>query len=333
MQYFWASKLTAMPKMPEQSFAISYDLPSKIISTVVVAALAIVFIITGNAWVGVLDLCITVLTYAHSPQSYVVSGASILIRRLAGTVRIPLDSVRELRAAIPEDFRGCIRLWASGGFFGYYGLFRTARLGRCTWYVTNRRNSVILFTNQRTVVLSPNDVAGFLASVRSVAHVPETTSGHMAEAGDTPKRRVPVGAWIGGAVAILFVGAVASFVCFALMYSPGPPKLTLTSNSLTIHDRFYPDTVDAADVDVSGIKIVDIQTDHVWTPTERTNGFANDHYHSGWFRVAGGSVRMYWADGTRLVLLPPRRSGAAVLLQVNDPEQFVDKVRQEWAHN
>jgi hypothetical protein len=117
------------------------------------------------------------------------------------------------------------------------------------------------------------------------------------------------------------------------MYSPGPPKLTLTSTSLTIHDRFYPVTVNAADIDVSDIKVVNIRTDHEWTPTERTDGFANAYYHSGWFKVASGPVRMYWADGANLVLLPPRRDSAPVLVQVNDPEQFVETVRQEWANN
>jgi hypothetical protein len=117
------------------------------------------------------------------------------------------------------------------------------------------------------------------------------------------------------------------------MYSPGPPKLTLTSNSLTIHDHFYPVTVNAADVDVGGIRIVDIRSDPAWEPTARTNGFSNSRYHSGWFRVASGSARMYWADGAKVVLLPPRGRGAPILFQVNDPEQFVEAVRQTWARD
>jgi hypothetical protein len=198
--------------------------------------------------------------------------------------------------------------------------------------MTNRGHSVVVVTDEGTVVLSPNDVPGFLASVRSVAPVPEKTAEQITNAIDTPKARMPVEAWIGAAVAILVIGVVG-FVCFALMYSPGPPKLTLTSNSLAIHDPFYPVTVNAADVDVSGIKIVNIRTDPEWTPTERTNGFANSHYHSGWFQVAGGSARMYWANGATLVLLPPRRSGAPVLVEVSDPEQFVESVRQQWANH
>jgi hypothetical protein len=63
----------------------------------------------------------------------------------------------------------------------------------------------------------------------------------------------------------------------------------------------------------------------------RTNGFANSHYRAGWFRVAGGqTVRLYRTDSTRLVLIPPRREGAPVLLEVRQPELFLDKLRREW---
>ncbi len=40
---------------------------------------------------------------------------------------------------------------------------------------------------------------------------------------------------------------------------------------------------------------------------------------------------MYWADGTKLII-PRTRNGVPVLVQVNDPEQFVQHVRQEWAN-
>src|ERR1035441_1132330 len=101
-----------------------------------------------------------------------------------------------------------------------------------------------------TVVLSPNDVPGFLASVRSMVSVPESV-GPISKGINNPRIGVPGGVWICGAFAILITGVV----CFALMYSPGPPQLTLTSNALTIHDHFYPFTVNAADIDVGGIKI------------------------------------------------------------------------------
>jgi len=318
-----------MPHVQKQSFAASYDLTAKIISSSVVVVLLVIFITTRSALIGVLNFCILALTYLYSPQSYEISDGAIVIKRLIGTVRVPLDSIRELRIGNADDFKACIRLWASGGLFGYFGLFKTRKLGKCRWYMTNRRNPVIIVASAMTVVISPDDVPGFLAAVRRVVSVPEATGGQISASLEAQKAGANVGAWIGGIIAVLAI----SLVSFALLYSPGVPEITLTSSSLTIHDHFYPVTLNAADIDVSGIKIVNIKTDHEWTPTERTNGFANAHYHSGWFQVANGSVRMYWADGENLVLLPSHHNGTPVLVQVNDPEQFIDRVRRQWAKN
>ena len=286
-----------MPSFEEQSFAASYDTLAKILSAVVIVSFLAIPIAARSLLLGAFELCVIALAYLYSPQSYAISGGFLLIKRLIGTVRLPLSSILELRAGTADDLRKCIRLWGSGGLLGYYGRFKTAKLGQCRWYMTNRSNSVIVVTGDRTLILSPNDVPGFLASVRRVVSVPETAEGQVARASDTSRAGFAVGLWIGAAVAIL----VLCVVGFALMYAPGPPNLTLTSNSLTIHDRFYPVTVNAADIDVGGIKIVNIHTDREWKPIARTDGFANAHYHSGWFQVAGGSVRMYWADGPRLI--------------------------------
>jgi len=322
-----------MTQLQKQSFAASYDLPAKIISSVVVVVFLVSFIITRSALVGVIELCILVSAYLYSPQSYEVSDGTIVIKRLIGTVCLPLDSIRELRIGNADDFKGCIRLWASGGLFGYFGLFRTSNLGKCKWYMTNRRNPVIIVASAMTSVISPNDVPGFLAIVRNVVSVPEATAGQTSESLEVPKAGTNVGAWIGGIIGGVIAVFAVSITSFAFLYSPGAPEIILTSTSLAIHDHFYPVTLNAADIDVSGIKIVNIKTDHDWTPTERTNGFANAHYHSGWFQVANGSVRMYWADGENLVLLPSRHNGTPVLVQVNDPGQFIDRVRHQWAKN
>lgn len=136
-----------------------------------------------------------------------------------------------------------------------------------------------------------------------------------------------------GAIVGLGIGTVSMAVgVLAFLYSPGPPRLTLTRDALAVHDRFYPVTVMANAVAIDRIRAVDISQDPDWRPTSRTNGFSNSHYHSGWFRTANGQkVRMYWADGKRLVLLPPKDDGAAVLIEVNEPEQFIETLRQEWA--
>lgn len=136
-----------------------------------------------------------------------------------------------------------------------------------------------------------------------------------------------IGAIIGAAG--IFIALMAA--AFALFYAPGPPRCTLAAGSLSIHDRLYPVTLRAEAVDVDHIRIVDLDSDPDWVPTLRTNGFSNLHYHSGWYRVRNGQkIRLYRADGRRVVLLPPKGAGNAVLYEVADPERFVAEIRREW---
>jgi hypothetical protein len=80
------------------------------------------------------------------------------VKRLIGNIEVPLEGVRETRRITKDDLRGAIRLFGSGGFFGYYGLFRTTKFGKCTWYVTNRKNMVVIVADARTTLYSPDDV-------------------------------------------------------------------------------------------------------------------------------------------------------------------------------
>jgi hypothetical protein len=307
-------------------FTASYDRTTKIISAVACGVLLLAGVLTQSTLVVCLSALTVVLSYAYSPRGYALRERSIVVKRLIGGARIPLDRVLEARRTTSDDLRGCIRLWGSGGMFGYYGLFRTSKLKKCSWYVTDRRNTVVVITDAKTALFSPDDVDGFLAAIRATVPVPETPVG---QSGTLEFRNtgISAGTWIGVAI-----GAVSlAIVAFAFMYSPGPPDYTLTADALAIHDRFYPVTLRAADVDVARVRLVDIAVNREWRPTMRTNGFANAHYRSGWFRVASGQkVRLYRADGTRLVLLPPKGDGAAVLLEVKDPENFLDELRRQW---
>ena len=127
--------------------------------------------------------------------------------------------------------------------------------------------------------------------------------------------------------------AVVALVVAAVLYAPGPPAYTLTAQSLAIHDRFYPVTLESREVDVDHVRIVDVSWDSDWKPVARTNGFANSNYRAGWFRLGNGTkVRLYRASGTQLVLLPPRGSGSPVLLDAADPNRLVHDIKEAWAH-
>jgi len=301
-----------------RSFSTSYDSTAKIVSAVVVLLFLVIVFATRSMIAAGIEAVLLFLSYGYSPRGYTVLDGSLIVKRLIGDVRISLSDIREARPAAADDLSGCIRLFGSGGLFGWYGLFRTSKLGKCTWYVTNRANAVVLITGAKTAVISPDDVDGFIGVIR-----PALPSATRSDAIGTYPASGLTGKLLAGAVGIVAL-SIAALTWF---YSPGPPSYTLTPQSLTIHDRFYPVTLNAAAVDVG--------VDTAWQPTLRTNGFANPHYRSGWFRIASGrTIRMYRADGKRLVLLPPAGSGTPVLLETKDPEEFVREVRQErlfWA--
>ncbi len=308
------------------TFSASYDRFTKFLSAFVCIGFLAVILGSHSIVISALALVVILISFAYSPRGYVVADRSILVRRLAGQVRIPLDDVRELRRSAAEDLRGCIRLRGSGGLFGYYGLFRSSKLGEFTEYVTNRNNSVVLITGSKTVLFSPDDVDGFLNAIRAMGPI-SGSAATPAPAFDSKPRYRALGATITITLAVAAVGLGLA----ANLYSPGPPSYTLTARALTIHDRFYPVTLKPDSVDVRGIRIVDIAADPEWIPTVRTNGFANSHYQSGWFRANGQKIRMYRSGGRRLVLLPPRGDGAAVLYEAEDPDAFLAAVLAEWS--
>ena len=183
-------------------------------------------------------------------------------------------------------------------------------------------------TAAKTVLFSPDDKDGFLLAIGNAA---PTLGGFSPEpfAGIQETRSwKPFGVFLGLAVGLLAAGLVG----WVTRYSPGPPAYTLTHNTLTIHDRFYPVTLQASAVDVAHIHVVDLAVEPDWRPVARTNGFANGHYRSGWFRAANGStMRLYQSDGFRLVLLPPNGSGTNVLYQAKEPDEFVQEITEQWA--
>src|ERR1035438_980863 len=229
-----------MPSDTNTSFSASYDSTTKFIS----AGILVFFLVITVALHNVIVACVAALvlagSYAWSPRSYTIAHRSILVNRLIGTVLIPLDGIREARIATADDFRDCLRTFGNGGLFGYYGQFSTAKLGSSTWYVTNRSHSVVVITSSKTAVFSPDDIDGFLAAIRASAPVPVTGPGALPVDSTAVYRTGSLaGILIGVAIGVIALAVVA----FAIAYSLGPPLYTLTADSLTIHDRFYPVTL------------------------------------------------------------------------------------------
>ena len=106
------------------------------------------------------------IPYLWAPQGYFISKKTIVVRRLIGDVTFRF--IKE-----PRRWRWTwwgVRLFASGGLYGYFGLFSFKGIGRVWMYATNRHNLVLVKTEQgRKVVLSPKDPEEFIKLLSEVS--------------------------------------------------------------------------------------------------------------------------------------------------------------------
>jgi hypothetical protein len=87
---------------------------------------------------------------------YVLRDGELVIERLGWCNRINLKSV--VSATVdPDAMRGSIRIFGSGGLFGFFGWFRNGRLGVYHAYCTDLKRNVVLKLADRTIVISPDD--------------------------------------------------------------------------------------------------------------------------------------------------------------------------------
>jgi len=312
--------------MSELRFEARYDGLARVLSVLVVVVLLVIPLLLvesglGMAIVGVCSLLVLGISYAYSPRGYAISGGALRVKRLAGDVVIPLDRLRFVRDATTADFWGCIRLWGSSGLFGYYGWCWSSGLGMSRWYVTDRSRALLVTDGAGMIYVSPVDRDRFVGAIPVAGAV-----GSLPPADDG--RFVTVGSLLGIGIGVVVIGSVVA----AVRYDPGRPPVDLRRDGLEIHSRFYGMTVAAAQVDVGGVRVVDLDSEKEWRPTLRVGGFGNSYYRAGNFRVANGrTVKLFTTGARRLVMLPPLAGdGKPVLLDVEEPEQFAARVRTVW---
>ena len=110
--------------------------------------------------------CLAVLAF-FAPRGYEVNADAIVVRRLVGNVVIPRGGVREIRRIRSREIGPALRLFACGGFCGWFGLFYSRQVGRFWAYTGNQADTVLITqANGTKIVISPYPPDAFLEAVR-----------------------------------------------------------------------------------------------------------------------------------------------------------------------
>jgi hypothetical protein len=137
------------------------------VTSFLLLALPAVFLWTGEVplavtWsVGLMSVLILVATWSFAPRAYEIDGHGVVVHRGLGCVRLPLAEVRGCRID-PAAMERSWRLLGSGGLFGFFGLFRNARLGTFRAFATNPAMAVVIESGGKPWVLTPAEPASLV---------------------------------------------------------------------------------------------------------------------------------------------------------------------------
>lgn|SRR5574343_242599 len=146
-------------------FSVSLDKTAKylslFISLFVAATLIVTAILSDDRQtffiVGPIVTVSIFLAYLWKPSSYEITNEYVIVHRLIGAAKYERSRIINVRAGEPEEIKNSIRLFGSGGMFGYFGKFRNSHLKTFVLQCTRRDNLVMIFTDKGLKVLSPDD--------------------------------------------------------------------------------------------------------------------------------------------------------------------------------
>jgi len=142
---------------------LKFDLSTKIISAIVIA-IPFVMIFAQYTFVkdnnAILDLTAIFLFITYfiawmlHPTSYEITNENFVIHRPISAMKISLASIKNIEHTEPGY---SMRLFGSGGLFGYYGLFSSKKHGTHHRYTGNNKNLILIATEKKKYLLSIHD--------------------------------------------------------------------------------------------------------------------------------------------------------------------------------
>lgn len=133
--------------------------------------------ITGTSgiwwyWISIAVLiAVLLITFFVSPRSYTVAKGQLIIERPLNQKVFDLHATSTAELIDPDSGAGHgLRLWGSGGMFGYFGIFHNSDLGKYYLAATRSSNRVMITTSSgKKVVITPDDPVALIDALKAAA--------------------------------------------------------------------------------------------------------------------------------------------------------------------
>ena len=105
-----------------------------------------------------------IITYLYYPKRYLTDTSYLYVHRSIGKIRINKDEIQHIERLSSKDLTGAYRKAASGGLFGYFGLFNTGKHGDIHVYTGSLKDHLVFvrLKSGKQYLFSPKNVQEFL---------------------------------------------------------------------------------------------------------------------------------------------------------------------------
>ncbi|MDR2840250.1 MAG: PH domain-containing protein [Paludibacter sp.] len=112
-------------------------------------------------------LCIVLLfgTLSFLPIKVSINDSEITVTKIIGTVSIKIADIQQIERTKAVDTVNSVRIFASGGFWGYIGKLNSPALGDYFSYVTNSADKITIKTNDKIYIISCNNPEAMINAV------------------------------------------------------------------------------------------------------------------------------------------------------------------------
>ncbi|MBP3424774.1 MAG: hypothetical protein J6K57_07030 [Alistipes sp.] len=88
------------------------------------------------------------------PRYLIIQNGLLIITHPIGRTVIEKSQVVKIEAIERSDLRGSLRLFGSGGFFGWFGIFRNSKFGTYRLYCGQLENLYLVKTTTKKYIIS-----------------------------------------------------------------------------------------------------------------------------------------------------------------------------------
>lgn len=127
-------------------------------------------------------------------------------------------------------------------------------------------------------------------------------------------------------IGLIFISVIVLFIVTSR--GSRQSRFVLSENGLAIHGDLYGQLIRRQYLRGNAARIVDLDVDTSLAPKRKSMGTAVPGYRAGWFRLRNGrEALLYLTDRHRAVYVPTT-AGYDLLLSPQNPERFVQRLKE-----